>query len=366
MKVYFDNAATTPLDKEVFAAMTPYLLEHYGNPSSHHTHGREAKAAIEKARRTIAALLNASPEEIIFTSGGTEADNTAIISAIDENEVTRVIIIPFEHHAVLHTLQHQERLGKIELLYIPHNGFGNLDLAQLELLLEQQQRTLVSAMHANNEVSNLNDIDRIGKLCRKYGALFHSDTAQTMAHYAFDLQMLNVDFLAAATHKFHGPKGVGFLYCRKGVKLARLLQGGGQERSLRAGTENITGIVGLAKALEIAYHNLHQHQQHISGLKERLIARLTERIGDITFNGNSALSNHSLYTVLNVSLPPADFGLLQYLDEQGISASGGSACSTGHRSHVLSALKADATRENVRFSFSKYNTLMDVDYVVEN
>ncbi|MCJ8209138.1 cysteine desulfurase [Mucilaginibacter sp. RS28] len=365
MKVYLDNAATTPLDKEVFAAMTPYLLEYYGNPSSHHAHGRAARAAIEEARRTIAAHLNASPEEIIFTSGGTEADNTAIISAIYENGVKRVITTPFEHHAVLHTLQEQQKKGSIELEYIRHDERGNLDLDHLEHLLAEEKPTLVSVMHANNEVGNLNDIEQIGKLCKTYSALFHSDTVQTMGHYRFDLQKLNVDFLAASAHKFHGPKGVGFLFCRKGIKQARLLQGGGQERSLRAGTENIHGIIGLAKALEIACCHLDEHQQHVVKIKESLIGQLTQLFPDVSFNGNSGLLDRSLYTVLNVSLPASGVSLLGHLDEEGIAASGGSACSTGYRSHVLTALKADPSREHIRFSFSKYNTLTEIDYLVE-
>ena len=253
MKVYFDNAATTPLDPEVFTAMTPYLLGNFGNPSSHHSHGREARAALEFCRRTVAGLLNAHPEEIIFTSGGTEADNTAILSAVKSQYVNHVITTPFEHHAVLHTLTALQKTGEIKVSFIDHDSRGNLDLQHLEYLLQQHPRSLVSVMHANNEIGNLNDIETIGNLCEKYNALFHTDTVQTMGHYVHDLQKLKVHFLAASAHKFHGPKGVGFLYIRKGIKPAQLLHGGGQERKLRAGTENIPGIIGLTKALQIAY-----------------------------------------------------------------------------------------------------------------
>jgi cysteine desulfurase len=363
MKVYLDNAATTPLDKEVFEAMTPYLLDHFGNPSSHHQHGREAKNAIETCRATIAHLLNAQPEEIIFTSGGTEADNIAIFSAVKSSGIRHVITTAFEHHAVLHTLTALQNSGDIFISYVRHDKNGSLDLAHLEYLLQTSPHSLVSIMHANNEVGNLNDIEKIGDICERYNALFHTDTVQTIGHYRHDLKKLKVHFLTASAHKFHGPKGVGFLYCRKGVKLTRLIHGGGQEGKLRAGTENIPGIIGLTKALQIAYQHLDEHQQYIQSLKKHLITRLTETLPDIRFNGNSANLEKSLYTVLSINIPSVNSDLLRCLDEHQISVSGGSACSSGALSHVLTALGTDPGRDTIRFSFSKFNTPQEIDHV---
>lgn len=367
MSIYLDNAATTQLDTEVFNAMTPYLLEFYGNPSSHHGHGREAKKAIEGARDTIAGLLHASPSEIVFTSGGTEADNTAILSSVRCHGVKHVITTPFEHHAVLHTLDVLKNKGEIKLSFIKTDTRGNLDINHLDELLKGSERVLVSVMHANNEIGNLNNIELIGQICKSRGALFHSDTVQTMGHYRHDLSTLNTHFIAASAHKFHGPKGVGFIYCRDGVQLSQLLHGGSQERKLRAGTENIPGIIGLAKALEIAYREIDEHQAYIQKLKDRMIFKLQEQIGDVRFNGNSAIADKSLYTVLNASLPCNDItaDLLTYLDQHGISVSGGSACSTGSASHVLKAIGTDVTRNNIRFSFSKFNSQQEIDYTIE-
>ncbi|MFD0765557.1 cysteine desulfurase family protein [Mucilaginibacter lutimaris] len=367
MRIYLDNAATTQLDNEVFKAITPYLLEYYGNPSSHHEHGREVKKAIEGARSTIAGLLNATPGEIIFTSGGTEADNTAILSSVRSHQIKHVITTPFEHHAVLHTLEALKTKGEIQLSFINTDSHGNLDINHLDALLKTNGRSLVSVMHANNEIGNLNDIELIGEVCKSRGALFHSDTVQTMGHYRHDLSKLNTDFIAASAHKFHGPKGVGFIYCRNGVQLSQLLHGGSQERKLRAGTENIHGIIGLAKALEIAYRNIDEHRVYIQNLKNRMIAKLREQIGDVYFNGNSAIADKSLYTVLSASLPVnhATGDLLAYLDQNNISVSGGSACSTGSASHVLKAIGADGSRNTIRFSFSKFNTAQEIDHTVE-
>ncbi|WP_158827454.1 cysteine desulfurase family protein [Mucilaginibacter lacusdianchii] len=367
MRIYLDNAATTPLDPEVFSAMTPYLLNHFGNPSSHHAQGRQAKSAIEDSRAAIASLLNALPEEIIFTSGGTEADNTAILSAVYGQGIDHVITTRFEHHAVLHTLIALQAQGKIKISFIEHDEQGNLDLEHLAFLLQTHGRSLVSVMHANNEVGNLNDIETIGRICQTYNALFHSDTVQTMGHHRFDLQKLNIHFLAASAHKFHGPKGVGFVYVRKGVKTTQLIHGGGQEGKLRAGTENIPGIVGLAKALQLAYQYLDEHQHHIQKLKQYTIERLLADVPGITFNGNSAIAHKSLYTVLNASFAVEGYAqnLLQRLDEQHISVSGGSACSTGASSHVLSALDAPTNRQHIRFSFSKFNTQNEIDQVMQ-
>jgi len=348
MKIYLDNAATTQLDHEVFGAMTPYLLEYYGNPSSHHSHGRETKLAIEQARATIASLIGASPSEIIFTGGGTEADNTALLSAAGR----RLITTPLEHHAVLHAVESPYLLSV--------NKQGEIDLGELEAVLSDGIPSLVSVMHANNEIGVINNIEAIGELCEKYGALFHTDTVQTIGHYPIDLKKLKAHFIACSAHKFHGPKGVGFLYCCTGTPLAKLLHGGSQERKLRAGTENIAGIIGLAKALEIAYSNLHEHQTHIQHLKNKLKSTLST-IPGVTFNGSA----DGLYTVLSVNLPSIGIDILSWLDEQGIAVSGGSACATGTSSHVLRAIKSDPSKDTIRFSFSKFNTVTEIDYVSE-
>jgi cysteine desulfurase len=367
--VYLDNAATTPLDKEVFEAMMPYMLEHFGNPSSIHAHGRQVRSAIEKARKTIATLVNASPAEIFFTSGGTEADNAAIFSTIRALGIKHAITTRLEHHAVLHPLEALEKFGEIMLSYLRYDERGNLDMEHLEALLAANGQTFVSLMHANNEIGNLNDIQTIGEICRKYGAIFHSDTVQTMGHYRHNLQQLKADFIVGSAHKFHGPKGVGFIYSSGSVKVPPLIHGGSQERNMRGGTENVYGIIGLAKALEIAYRDMDQHQEYIQSLKDRMIARLTAQLPDVQFNGNSALTDKSLYTVLNVSLPPSDITemLLFNLDINKISASGGSACTSGANagSHVLSALNCDPDRGAIRFSFSKYNTPEEIDYAAE-
>ena len=367
--VYLDNAATTPLDKEVFEAMAPYMLEHFGNPSSIHAHGRQARAAIEKARKTIATLINVSPAEIFFTSGGTEADNTAIISTIRALQIKHAITSQLEHHAVLHSLEALQHSGEIQLSYLPHDEYGNLDLQHLESLLATQGQTFVSIMHANNEIGNLNDIKTISEICLKHNAILHSDTVQTMGHYRHDLQKIKAHVIVGSAHKFHGPKGVGFIYTSGDVKIPPLIYGGSQERNMRGGTENVYGIIGLAKALEIAYRDMDQHHLYIQNLKDRMIARLTEQVPGLQFNGNSAIANKSLYTVLNVSLPPSDINemLLFNLDINKISASGGSACTSGANagSHVLNALNCDPERGAIRFSFSKYNTPAEIDYVVE-
>lgn len=345
--------------------MTPYLLGNFGNPSSHHSHGREAKATLEFCRKTIAGLLNAEPEEIIFTSGGTEADNTAILSAVRGHYVNHIITTRFEHHAVLHTLAALQKTGEIKVHFINHDGKGNLDLHHLEYLLQENPHSLVSVMHANNEIGNLNDIETIGELCERYKALFHTDTVQTIGHYVHDLQKLKIHFLTASAHKFHGPKGVGFLYIRKGIKTAQLLHGGGQERRLRAGTENIPGIVGLTKALQIAYAEMADHQRHVQTIKSALQKRLLDILPDVQFNGNSADADRSLYTVLSINVPSVNYDVLRCLDDQHIAVSGGSACSSGSASHVIQALGAQPGRDIIRFSFSKFNTLHEVEYVAE-
>ncbi|UII28521.1 cysteine desulfurase [Fulvivirga maritima] len=369
MNIYLDNAATTPVDPDVFEAMKPYFLSDFGNPSSTHAHGRKVRSAIEFARKQVAQLLNVTPGEIFFTSGGTEADNTLICSCIDTYELTHAITTKIEHHAVLHTLEHLEEQGKIKLSYVALDEKGHVDLKDLERLLKENERSLVSIMHANNEVGNLNDIDEIGVLCAQHKAIFHSDTVQTVGHYQHNLRNLNVHCITAAAHKFHGPKGIGFMYINKNTKINPFIYGGAQERNMRGGTENVPGIIGLAKALEIAYQDMESHQNHIQGLKDRMIAKLKSSIEGVSFNGDSDNADKSLYTVLNVSLPPSPDNdmLLFTLDINGISASGGSACSSGAStgSHVLGGINADPERGAVRFSFSKYNTAEEIDFTVE-
>lgn len=370
MKVYFDNAATTAMDDRVIEAMLPFMKNHYGNPSSVHSHGREVRTAIERARKKVAELLNATPSEIFFTSGGTEADNTALVCGIETHGIQHAITSPIEHHAVLHTLEVCEQKGKIQLHTLDVNAQGEIDLNQLEELLRKYPNALVSLMHANNEIGNLNDLKKIGSLAREYGAFFHSDTVQTMGHYRHDLKSLPVDAIVAGGHKFHGPKGTGFLYVRKDKKIHPFIHGGAQERNMRGGTENVIGIIGIAKALELAYEDMAGHEAHIQALKNHFIEKLKSELPGVAFNGLSENTDKSLYTVLNVSMPPseANAGMLLFnLDLAGISASGGSACSSGATvgSHVLRALNHDPERDSVRFSFSRFNTLEEVDYTVE-
>lgn len=368
-KIFLDNAATTPLDPEVFETMLPFFKEHFGNPSSIHSHGRKVKSALETARKTVAGILNTSPGEIFFTSGGTEADNTAIIQSVETLGAKHAVTSHLEHHAVLHTLENLEKQGKIELTFLENDEKGNLDIDNLSSILKEKPKTLISLMHGNNEIGNLLDINRVGAIARENGAIFHSDTVQTMGHYAFNLQELPVDFIVAGAHKFHGPKGVGFLYINANSKINPLIHGGAQERNMRGGTENIYGIIGLAKALEIANANLESHQKHIRSQKSKMKSLLQEKIAGVSFNGASGDVENSLYTVLNVSFPPHPDNemLLFNLDIEGISCSGGSACSSGTNlgSHVLNALKSDPNRANVRFSFSKFTTEEEIVRTVD-
>ncbi len=368
-RIYLDNAATTPIDKAVLEAMLPMMEMNFGNPSSIHGHGREARSAIERARKNIAGILNASPAEITFTSGGTEADNMAIISSIEHYDISHAITSRIEHHAVLHTLEYLTKKRGIKLSFVELDTKGHIDLSHLEELLRNNPKTLVSLMHGNNEIGNLLNLEKVGQLCEDYEAIFHSDTVQTMGHYRHDLQQMKIDFLVGAAHKFHGPKGVGFLYINAKNKIQPLIHGGSQERNMRGGTENIYGIVGMAKALEIAYSGMDSHRQHIEGLKQRMIAKLRQNIEDVQFNGDADNLEKSLYTVLNVSFPAteeADMFLFN-LDINKISASGGSACTSGTDigSHVLTALGVLPERPSVRFSFSKHNTVEEIDFVVE-
>lgn len=367
MRVYLDNAATTPLDPQVLAAMLPIMEKGFGNPSSIHSYGREVRTVIEQSRKTVAKLLNTSPSEIFFTSGGTEANNTAISCTIRDLGIKHAITSPIEHHAVLHTLEEQARAGHIKLSLVEIDDKGYVNLNHLEKLLAANDRTFVSLMHANNEIGNLLPLKKVGEICAKYNAIFHSDTVQTMGHYAFDLQDLNVHFITCAAHKFHGPKGVGFLYINNKIKIHPFIYGGAQERNMRGGTENVYGIVGLAKALELCYAHLEEHQRQIMDLKKYMADKLVEAIPGVEFNGDPF--GDSLYTVLNVSFPPTEIAemLLQNLDINGVAASGGSACSSGSDvgSHVLTAMGVNPDRPAVRFSFSKFSTKEDVDFALE-
>ena len=367
--IYLDNAATTPIDPEVWKEMQPYFEQFTANPSSIHSHGRQAKVIVEKARKTIATLLNASPSEIFFTSGGTEADNTVIQSAVLYGGVKTIITSPLEHHAVLHTAEAWEKLGMVDLKMVKVDANGVIDLADLESLLSNSPNALVSLMHGNNEIGNLLDLHAVGNLCEKYGALFHSDTVQTMGHFVHNVQELPVHFLVGAGHKFHGPKGIGFLYAKSGTKFSPLMHGGAQERNQRGGTENVYGMVGIAKALSLAYEKMAGHETHIKELKTYFIQGLQYNFPGIEFNGLSADLDKSLYTVLNVRFPQIQDGdmLLFKLDIEKISASGGSACSSGTSvgSHVLTALNPNAEGAAVRFSFSKNNTKAEIDRVLE-
>ena len=368
MRIYLDNAATTPLDPEVFEAMKPFMLEDFGNPSSTHAHGRKVRAAIESARKKVAELLNCTPGEIIFTSGGTEADNAIITCAVKTYNFKHAISTPIEHHAVTHTLEILAKQAVVELHHVRLDEKGHVDIAHLEELLKAYPNALVSLMHANNEIGNILDLQRVSDLCNQHKAYFHSDTVQTMGHYRHDMKALKVHGMTAAAHKFHGPKGVGFMYINKDKKIQQFVHGGAQERNMRGGTENVYGIIGLAKALEICYREMAEHEQHIKKLKSYMIEKLQENIPGITFNGDSANLDRSLYTVLNVSLPESEENemLLFNLDMKGISASGGSACSSGAStgSHVLGAIYPNSQRGAVRFSFSKYNTIEEIDFVI--
>lgn len=368
MKVYLDNAATTPLDQEVIDVMMPMMHNQFGNPSSIHSFGREARSIVESSRKSIAKELNCSPGEIFFTSGGTEADNIAIRCGMSDLGINHAITSKIEHHAVGHTLEDMASKGLIRLSFVKLDKNGSVDLEHLEELLQSNDRSFVSLMHANNEIGNLLPLKECGEICKKYNAIFHSDTVQTMAHYRFDLQDLYVHFITAAAHKFHGPKGNGFLYVREDITIKPLIYGGSQERNLRAGTENVYGIAGLSKALEISYRDLDEHREHIEEIKKYTIQSLKEAISGVAFNGNCMDLDNSLYTVLNVMFPKTDIAEMLFfnLDILGIASSGGSACSSGSNigSHVLNELGTDLQRPSLRFSFSKFNTKEEIDYLI--
>lgn len=367
--IYLDNAATTALDPVVLEAMLPYMTQNYGNPSSIHALGRKSRAAIEKARKIVANSLQASVGEIFFTSGGTESTNTALWGAVHNLGLQHIISSPIEHHCVLHTLQMIQKYHPITLHYLPLQTNGHVNLNHLTELLQElpQGKVLVSLMHANNEIGNLLPLQTVSEICTAHKALLHTDTVQTFGYYPIDLSNLSVDFLTGSAHKFHGPKGIGFLYINSRNSINSLLQGGSQERNMRAGTENLYGIVGLGAATQLAYQHLEADSQHITRLKNYMMVKLREALPAVTFNGDAEGEAH--YKVLNVGFPPnlnADLLLLN-LDIAGICASGGSACSSGIDvgSHVLQALHVHPDSVNLRFSFSKYNTIAEIDATLQ-
>jgi len=369
MKVYLDNAATTPIAPEIIEMMSEMMKTNFANPSSVHSFGRESKIIVESARKKIAELLNTSPGSIFFTSGGTEADNMAIKCAIQNHKITHAITLRISHHAVLYPLQDLHKEGIIKLSYVDFDKDGVVSLSHLKELLADNPRTFVSIMHANNEIGTIQDLKKIGEICKEFNAIFHSDTVQTIGHYTFNMQELNVDFMAASAHKFHGPKGVGFSYISENIKIKPLIRGGGQERNMRAGTENIYGIAALAMAMEMAYENLEAEVKYIKGLKEYMIKRLKIEIADVQFYAKCTDIDNSLYTVLSCHFPETDISemLLFNLDILGVACSGGSACASGGNkgSHVLAEIVPDSKRPGIRFSFSRYNTKEDIDFAVE-
>lgn len=367
--IYLDNAATTPMCNEAVEAMYKSMKENYGNPSSIHAAGRKARASVEQARKDIASHLNANPMEIFFTSCGTESNNTAIKNSVRDLKVNLVITSPVEHSSVLNSLEKLRAEGNIELQFLKIDKTGRVSVKDLENKLKENEdkAILVSIMHANNEIGTVNDIQAIGEICREYSAYFHSDTVQSMAHLPIDLTELQIDFLSGSAHKFHGPKGVGFLYINERVSMHPFIHGGGQERQMRSGTENIAGIVGMQAAFNHMYDDFDAYSEQVNTLRNHFKKRLLSEFEDIQFTGNQ---EHYLPTVLNVSLPPHPKNkmLIQSLDLKGICASGGSACSSGAQkgSHVLNALYGDGhERSNIRFSFSHFNALSDVDAAID-
>jgi cysteine desulfurase len=367
-RVFLDNASTTPMAPEIIEMMSEMMKTHFANPSSTHSFGRESKTIVENARKSIANLLNTSPGSIFFTSGGTEADNMAIKCGIDDHKITHAITSKLSHHAVLYPLEDLAAEGKIKLSYIDIDENGVVSLSHLKQLLANNPRTFVSIMHANNEIGTIQDIKAIGDICKEYNAIFHSDTVQTIAHFPFNMQELNIDFMAASAHKFHGPKGVGFVYISENIQITPLLRGGGQERNMRAGTENIYGIAALSMAMEMAYEHLEEEVKYIKGLKSYMIEKFKTEMQDVQFYGKCTDMDNSLYTVLSVNFPETDIAemLLFNLDIMGISCSGGSACASGgsKSSHVLTAILPESKRPGLRFSFSKYNTKEDIDFAI--
>ena len=369
MNVYFDNAATTPLDKKVLEKMLPYMEQGYGNPSSIHKKGREIKSAIEKSRSKIAELLSCEPGEIFFTSGGTEADNMFLINTVIEKNIDTLITTKLEHHAVLHCCDYLSKVNKTKIRFVETNEKGDINYQDFEDALKSNKRSLVSLMHGNNEIGNINNLKKISKICTQHNAILHSDTVQTIGHYKIDLNDINIDGIVGSAHKFHGPKGVGFLYLNNKHKISPYIHGGSQERNMRGGTENVYGIIGLAEALKISCEEMDEHKEKIISVKRKMIELLKNKIDGIKFNGLSENLEKSLYTVLNVSIPGIDDQqmFLFNLDMNNIAASGGSACSSGSDigSHVLAEIKKYDGHSSIRFSFNKYNSIEEVEYVVD-
>ena len=371
-QVYLDNAATTKIRQEVVDVMTTCLVQNYGNASSTHRFGRSSKTLIESARKKIATCLNASASEIIYTSGGTEANNLVLISAVRDLGVKRIITTKIEHHAVLNTVLHLNETHDVEVVYLDIDKQGDINLSQLEVLLQTKVKTLVSLMHINNEIGNVLDLKAVANMCQLNNTLFHSDTVQSIGHYAIDLQDTPIDFLVASAHKFHGPKGVGFLFVRKNIGLNPLIHGGEQERGLRAGTESLHNIIGMQEALSLSYNKLIAEEEYIKTLKTYFISKLEQAIPGATFNGKSGFLEQSAYTIINVCLPfktDASGMLLFQLDLKGIACSRGSACQSGSskKSHVLLEFldKQDLEKPSLRFSLSIFNTIDDIDYTVQ-
>ena len=369
--VYFDNAATTPMRDEVINSIAEVMKTNFGNPSSSHSFGRASKSLIEQSRKAIANHLNVSAGEIIFTSGGTEADNLVLISAVKDLNVKHIITSKIEHHAVLHTVEKLEKQFELQVSYVNLNADGTIDFSHLEMLLQKEEKTLVSLMHINNEIGSILDLKRVASLCKANNALFHSDAVQSVGHYKLDLQDIPIDFLAASAHKFHGPKGVGFAFIRKNSALQPLIIGGEQERGLRAGTESVHNIVGLEKALTLAYQNLEKETLYVTELKEYFIDKIKKEISGVKFNGLSSNFDKSSYTLINICLPitPKKAAMLLFqLDLKGIACSKGSACQSGssQKSHVLTEILSneDLEKPSIRFSFSIFNTKEEIDYVV--
>ncbi|WP_339917506.1 cysteine desulfurase family protein [Yeosuana marina] len=370
--VYLDNAATTQIHEDVIDAMTQVMKQSYGNASSTHSFGRSSKALIEKSRKAIASFFKVSAGEIVFTAGGTEADNLVLRSAVRDLHVEHIIISKIEHHAVLHTVEQLQTEYHISISYVNVDANGEIDYKHLEELLQNPKKTLVSLMHVNNEIGNILDIQRVALLCKANKALFHSDTVQSVGHYPLNLQEIPVDFIAASAHKFHGPKGVGFAFIRKNSGLKPLIFGGEQERGLRAGTESVHNIVGIEKALSIAHTTMESQHAYVQDLKQHFVDGIKKEIPLATFNGHSGDIKKSTYTIVNVCLPVSaehSAMLLFQLDLKGIACSKGSACQSGsiQSSHVLAELlsETDLQKPSIRFSFSTYNTKEEIDFVIE-
>lgn len=366
-RIYLDNAATTPIDKEVAALMTEVLLNDFGNPSSIYAEGRKVRSLVEQARKQVATTIGASIGEIFFTSGGTESNNMALKCGVRDLGVKRIISSPLEHHCVLHSLESLEKTGQAEVIFLPVDEKGNIDIQVLSVLLKDtSKKTMVSLMHSNNEIGTMIDLQVISDLCVEHGAYFHSDTVQTMGFYPINVSKTKISFLSGSAHKFYGPKGIGFIYINGDNHVKPFIDGGSQERNMRAGTENIYGIVGLAKALNISVEQMETRRKYIEGLRLYMTEQLQQNIPGIKFNGAHLENGH--YKVLSASFPPTPKTelLLLNLDIAGISVSGGSACSSGADagSHVMNALKEDPDRKTIRFSFSFHNTKEEIDFVL--